>query len=188
MTETTTTVAARDGVIFQEDILKSGAARIVLAIARIITGFYFLWAFLDKTFGLGFSTPPERSWLNGGTPAQGYLGGKVNPAEGEPGWFAGLMEFFLSWGFFADLIFMLGLLGIGIALILGAGLKIAAVSGVLLMFFMYLSALPLSGSNPIMDSHWFEAALLVIPAVTLSGDTWGVGKIWGRIVGNSWLR
>nr|NLD41634.1 DoxX family protein [Actinomycetales bacterium] len=41
---------------------------------------------------------------------------------------------------------------------------------------------------PILDSHWMEAMLLIISAVTLSGDTWGVGKIWGRMVGNGWLR
>ena len=39
-----------------------------------------------------------------------------------------------------------------------------------------------------VDSHWHEALLLIIAAATLSGDAWGVGKVWARMVGNSWLR
>jgi thiosulfate dehydrogenase [quinone] large subunit len=86
---------------------------------------------------------------------------------------------------------MLGLLGIGVAMIAGAGLRIAAVTGTLLMLFMYLAELPpvLGGNNPIVDSHWHEALLLIIAAVTLSGDTWGLGKMWARMIGaRTWLR
>ncbi|WP_418605163.1 hypothetical protein [Georgenia sp. SUBG003] len=75
-------------------------------------------------------------------------------------------------------------------MITGAGLKIAAVTGSLLMLFMYLAELPLAigGTNPITDSHWIEAAVLIISATTLAGDTWGLGKWWAGKVGNSWLR
>ena len=162
-------------------IVTSPVARRVLAVLRIMFGFIFLWAFLDKTFGLGFATPAERAWLNGGTPAQGFIGGIEGP-------FAGFFQIFANP--FGDVLFMLGLLGIGVALVFGAGLKIAAVTGTLLMAFMYLAEIPfvLGGNNPVVDSHWHEALLLIIAAVTLSGYTWGVGKIWARIVGNSWLR
>ena len=168
-------------VRYQEQVVTSAGARRVLAVARIVIGFTFLWAFLDKTFGLGFATPAERAWLNGGTPAQGFIGGIEGP-------FAGFFQIFANP--FGDLLFMVGLLGIGVALVFGAGLRIAAVTGTLLMAFMYLAEIPfvLGGNNPVVDSHWHEALLLVIAAVTLSGDTWGVGKIWARIVGNSWLR
>src|SRR4051812_31281326 len=44
-----------------------------LAVLRISTGFVFLWAFLDKTFGLGYSTPSARAWIHGGSPTQGFL-------------------------------------------------------------------------------------------------------------------
>jgi len=189
MSTATMTPDVRTDVVFQEEIVTRPGARYALAAGRIIIGFYFFWAFIDKTFGLGFSTPSENSWLNGGTPAQGYLSRVAGPAEdGSTGWFSGLMDFFLSWGAFADILFMAGLLGIGVAMLLGAGLRIAACAGTLLMIFMYMAALPLSGSNPILDSHWMEAILLIIAAATLSGDTWGVGKIWGRMVDNSWLR
>ena len=183
---TTTTPAsagttARDGVVYQEQVVTSSLARKVLAVARITIGFTFFWAFVDKLFGLGFATPAERAWINGGTPAQGFIKGIEGP-------FASFFQVFANP--FGDVLFMVGLLGIGVALIAGAGLRIAAVSGTLLMLFMYLAELPLAlgGNNPVVDSHWHEALLLIIAAVTLSGDTWGVGKVWGRMVGNSWLR
>ncbi|XSS47438.1 hypothetical protein ACQBAU_05270 [Propionibacteriaceae bacterium Y2011] len=175
------TVATR-AVVMQEDVVRSRPARIVLAIARISIGFTFLWAFLDKTFGLGFTTPAERAWINGGTPAQGY----INNVEGP---FAGLIQLFGNP--FGDWLFMIGLLGIGVAMIAGAGLRIAAVTGTILMIFMYLAAFPpiLGGTNPIVDSHWHEALLLIIAAVTLAGDTFGVGRIWAKIIGrHTWLR
>ena len=31
-------------------------ARVVLAALRVVLGFYFLWAFIDKLFGFGFHT------------------------------------------------------------------------------------------------------------------------------------
>src|SRR3990167_10770972 len=40
---------------------------------RLGMGFIFLWAFLDKTFGLGFATVAEKSWMNGGSPTYGFL-------------------------------------------------------------------------------------------------------------------
>lgn len=176
----TRTPAAR-ATVYQEEVVTSGLARKVLAVARITIGFTFLWAFLDKTFGLGFATPAERAWLGGGTPAQGFIKGIEGP-------FADFFQVFANP--FGDILFMVGLLGIGVALVLGAGLRIAAVTGTLLMLFMYLAEAPfaLGGNNPVVDSHWHEALLLIIAAVTLSGDTWGVGRTWGRMVGNSWLR
>ena len=54
-------------------------ARKVLAVARIVIGFTFLWAFVDKLFGLGFATPSARAWINGGTPAQGFIKGIDGP-------------------------------------------------------------------------------------------------------------
>lgn len=173
-----TTAAAR----LQTDIVTSAGARIALAIGRIFIGWIFLWPFLDKTFGLGFSTPAERAWINGGSPAQGYLGNVEGP-------FAGFLQLFANP--FGDWLFMIGLFGIGVAMIAGAGLRIAAVSGTVLMALMYLAGIPVvvGGSNPIIDSHCIEAILLVIAAVTLSGDTWGVGKVWARIIGkHRWLR
>ncbi|WP_052436389.1 hypothetical protein [Georgenia sp. SUBG003] len=178
---TTTPRRTEREVTMQEDIITRSAVRKTLAVGRIIIGWTFLWAFIDKLFGLGYMTPAERAWINGGTPAQGFINGIESP-------FAGFFQLFANP--FGDALFMAGLLGIGVAMVAGAGLKIAAVTGSLLLFFMYLAELPLAigGTNPITDSHWIEAMLLIISAVTLSGDTWGLGRWWARKVGNSWLR
>jgi len=55
---------------------------------------------------------------------------------------------------------------------------------------MWLSQFPpvVGGTNPIITSHWVEAALVIISALTLAGDTWGLGRWWAGKVGNSWLR
>ncbi|WP_159622200.1 DoxX family protein [Ruania rhizosphaerae] len=171
----TTLSQTATGTRTQDDLIRSVWARRALAIGRIVIGFSFLWPFLDKTFGLGFTTPAERAWINGGTPAQGYLG-NLDPSQPLAGLF---QDLFLNP--FGDALFMIGLLGIGVAMITGAGLRIAAVGGALLMLFMYLVALPWIGepaTNPIIDSHWHEALLLIVAALTLAGDTWGLGKWW----------
>lgn len=178
--------AAR-AVVTQESIVTSPLARKVLAVARIVIGFFFLWPFLDKTFGLGFGTPAERAWINGGTPAQGYLN-NLDPAQPLAGFFQSVFANPVG-----DFIFMIGLLGIGVAMIVGAGIRIAAIGGALLMAFMYVVALPwiAGGTNPVLDSHWVEALLLLIAAVTLAGDTWGLGKWWANqsiVRKNPWLR
>lgn len=176
-----------------EDIVTNPAVRKVLALTRVIIGFGFLWPFLDKLFGLGYATPAEGAWINGGAPAQGYIGGIDGP-------FAGFFNLFANP--FGDWFFMLGLLGIGVAMVAGAGLRIAAVGGTILMLFMFLADLPTAttfvdgemirgATNPITDSHWHEALLLIIPAMTLAGDTWGLGKWWAStsiVQKNPWLR
>lgn len=177
----------------QEDIVTQPLARKVLAVGRIVIGFTFLWAFLDKLFGLNFSTPSAGAWINGGTPAQGFISRIEGP-------FAGLFQMFANP--FGDWLFMFGLLGIGVAMIAGAGLRIAAVGGTLLMLFMFLAEFPTASAmvdgelvrgstNPIVDSHWHEALLLIIAAVTLAGDTWGLGTWWAKkdfVRKYTWLR
>lgn len=177
-----------DPVVTQESVVTSPLARKVLAVARIVIGFYFLWAFLDKLLGLGFTTPSERAWINGGTPAQGFLN-NLDPAQPLAGTFQSLFA-----NTFGDVFFMFALLGIGVAMLAGAGVRIAGVGGALLMLFMYVVTLPWIGeptSNPIVDSHWIEALVLLISAVTLAGDTWGLGTWWahqGVVRKNAWLR
>ena len=145
-----------------------------------------MWAFVDKLFGLGFATPSERAWINGGTPAQGFM--KAGAESDNP-----FAQFFANIaGPWSDWLFMIGLFGIGIALLTGAGLKIAAWTGTALLLFMYLAQLPWyateGATNPITDSHWIEALALIVVAATYAGDTWGLGKWWGRRVGNGILR
>lgn len=149
--------------------------RRVLAVLRFATGFIFLWAFLDKTFGLGFSTPAARAWIAGGKPAQGFL---LSPAVTGP-----LKGFFTALATpLVDVLFMAGMLGIGLAVMLGIGLRVSAVAGTALMLFMYLAEWPFTpnaeSTNPVVDYHIIYALALILIAVLHAGDTWGLGRIW----------
>ena len=109
-----------------------------LAVLRISTGFIFLWAFLDKTFGFGYATPSAKAWINGGSPTKGFLSSvDVGPS--------GLQTFFhnIAGDPWANWLFMLGLLGIGLAFVLGIGMRLAAGAAVLMMAMMWLAELPL---------------------------------------------
>ena len=52
--------------------ITTGAAKF-LAVFRVVLGFEFLWAFLDKLFGLGYATPSAKAWIAGGSPTKGFL-------------------------------------------------------------------------------------------------------------------
>jgi thiosulfate dehydrogenase (quinone) large subunit len=149
-----------------------------LAILRLATGFIFLWAFLDKTFGLGFSTPAERAWINGGTPSQGFLGSDAVTGPLKP-FFAGIASPA------TDVLFMLGMLGIGVAIMLGIGLRISAVAGTILMVLMYLAEWPFAAgtasTNPVVDYHIIYALALIVVAATAAGETWGLGAWWKNV-------
>jgi thiosulfate dehydrogenase (quinone) large subunit len=112
---------------------------------RIIMGLIFLWAFFDKTFGLGFATAPEKAWINGGSPTYGYL---MNATHGP------FMEFFQSLAgvSLVDWLFMLGLLGVGTAFLIKRYVMFAAICGSVMMFLMWISAFP-PENNPLLDDH-----------------------------------
>lgn len=149
------------------------AARYVFAGIRLALGWTFLWAFLDKTFGLGYATPAERAWLEGGSPTQGFL---TNAAAGP---FAGFYRE-IAGAAWADWLFMVGLAGIGLALLLGIGTRVAAATGALLYVLMWTVVLP-PQNNPFLDEHLVNAALLVGLALVGAGDTLGLGRAWARL-------
>ena len=80
----------------------------------------------------------------------------------------------------ADWLFMTGLLGIGLALTLGIGMRIAAASGALMLTLMWAAELRLE-NNPFMDDHIVYAIVLVALATFGAGRTWGLGRIWERL-------
>lgn len=167
-----------DRLVTERDLVKPEAGRRVLAVLRLATGFIFLWAFLDKTFGLGYATPPERAWINGGTPSQGFLlgDGVVGP----------LKPFFASIASPAsDVLFMLAMLGIGAAVMLGIGLRVSAVVGTFVLLAMYLAEWPIGtdngSNNPLVNYHVIYALSLIVVAVLSAGDTWGAGRPWKRL-------
>jgi thiosulfate dehydrogenase [quinone] large subunit len=149
-------------------------AAVVSALVRLALGWVFLWAFLDKLFGLGRATPADRAWIEGGHPAQGYLKGVSAPDSDNPA--RGLFEFLAGQGW-VDWLFMAALGGIGLGLVLGVALRITAVATVLLMFFLWLSSLPLE-NNPFVDEHVIYALVSVWLAASLAGDTLGLGRRW----------
>jgi thiosulfate dehydrogenase (quinone) large subunit len=149
------------------------AARYVGAVLRISLGWIFLWAFLDKLFGLGFATERDASWINGGSPTEGFL------SFGTSGPFADAFQG-LAGHTVVDVVFMVGLAGIGLALMLGIGVRIAAVSGALMMVLMWAAAL-WPANNPFMDDHLVYAGLLVMLALLDSGRTLGLGRLWSGL-------
>ena len=165
----------------ENELVASSAARKALAAVRIGFGLTFLWAFFDKLFALGFSTGRDAetgavdyfgsaAWINGASPTEGFLAfGADGPFKGFYNGIAGA-----AW---ADWLFMLGLAGIGIALTLGFGIRIAAAAGALLYIMMWTVALP-PDNNPVLDDHVLGALTLVVLGLTLAGDTWGFGKAW----------
>ena len=167
------TTAAADGVPATTESATQKATRYVLAGLRLALGWVSLWAFIDKPFGLGFATPAKNAWINGGSPTKGFLGNAVSgPFEGFYHSFAGA-----AW---ADWLFMTGLLGIGVALMAGVAMRIAAAAGALLLVLMWTAVLP-PENNPFMDDHLIYAGVLVLLALTAAGNTVGLGKYWSGL-------
>src|SRR4051794_16934417 len=164
-------------------LLTSTAAK-ALAVLRVSTGLIFLWAFLDKTFGLRYATPAAKAWINGGSPTKGFLASvEVGPFQSMAHDIAG------TW--YADWLFLLGLLGIGLALVAGVALRIAAGSGALMMAMMWFAEFPPAqhtaagapsmSNNPLVDYHFLYAVVLVVLAATYAGHVWGLGRIWAKL-------
>jgi thiosulfate dehydrogenase [quinone] large subunit len=142
------------------------------AALRLALGWTFLWAFFDKLFGLGYSTSSDNAWINGGSPTSGFLNyATTGPLSGFYQDIAGSSA--------VDVLFMLALLMIGTALVLGIGMKIAAISGSALMLLLWSSRLP-PETNPVLDDHIVYLAALILLAVVGAGQWFGLGKWWSE--------
>jgi thiosulfate dehydrogenase [quinone] large subunit len=184
--EMTTTLTAPAAANTEEHVVTPFAHR-ALALVRIAFGLTFLWAFFDKLLALGFATGrsvnPETgaetvdrfgdaAWINGASPTEGFLKyGADGPFKGFYNDIAGA-----AW---ADWLFMIGLLGIGVALTFGIGMRIAGISGALLYVLMWTVALP-PENNPVLDDHILGALTLIALAALHAGNTWGAGRIWAK--------
>ena len=153
------------------------------AALRLSVGWVFLWAFLDKTFGLGYATESADKWIDGGSPTEGFLSfAATGPFKDIYNDIAGA-----AW---ADWLFMIGLLAIGVALMLGVAMRIAAASGALMLFLMWTAVLP-PENNPFMDDHLIYGGLLVLLAAMGAGRWFGLGTWWESLPivrRNAWLR
>lgn len=149
---------------------------------RLLIGFIFLWAFLDKTFGLGFPTVPESAWLNGTSPTSGFL---LNQSRGL---FEQLFKS-LAGNPVVDWVFMLGLLGVGSSLLLGIGTKIAGYAGALMMGLIYLASFP-PRTNPGIDQHIIYIVILLAFTQLEVGNIYGLRSWWKKqdiVKKNPWL-
>lgn len=124
---------------------------------RWVMGFIFLWAFADKLLGLGFATQSDKSWLSGASPTAGFL---TNATRGP------FAEFFQGLAGIAivDWLFMLGLLGVGLTLILNRFVAWGAIAGGIMMILMWLATFPPT-NNPLVDEHIVYALVLAVLAL-----------------------
>lgn len=153
-------------------------------VLRISVGFVFLWAFLDKMFGLGYATSSARAWVDGGSPTEGFLGG-VNAGPFQS------MAHSMAGDPWANVLFMVGLASVGVALTLGVAMRLAAVSGALMLVFMWLAEWPparfgsdgaaTSSSNPFMDSHLVYALVLFALVAISAGSMWSLRSRWIKL-------
>jgi len=135
-------------------------------VLRLVLGWSFLWAFLDKFFGLGFATCRaedsssidfvcDAAMIKGGSPTYGFLAFATEASH---------TGFLFDWMApsapdsinLADIGFMAALLLGGVALMLGIGTRIAAIGSAILMAFMFLASEVWPENNPINSSHIIE--------------------------------
>jgi thiosulfate dehydrogenase (quinone) large subunit len=159
---------------------------------RLAIGFEFLWAFFDKSFGLGYATPATHAWINGGSPTKGFLSGANGPLAGVYGAIAGAPV--------VDWLFMLGLLGVGLALILGVAVRAGAVSGAVMLLLMYVAVWlptttaggqPTGSTNPIVDEHIVGIFGLIAIAALANWGGGYLGRTWASlpiVKTRPWLR
>lgn len=151
--------------LFTEDI--------IWTLLRLSMSFILLWTFFDKLFGLGFSTPSEKSWIAGVSPTAGFL------KFGTSGFLAPLFNN-LSGNLTVDVLFMSGLFLIGVSLLFGIGIKIASFSGSVMMFLIYLSLFP-SENNPIIDQHIIYILILIGIWIRSKRQKFGLAEKWSKI-------
>lgn len=158
---------------------------ILWGVLRLLMGWTFLWAFLDKLLGLGFTTcrNPETniieyfcngSWLNGGSPTTGFLKfGTIGPFASFYQSLAGIE--------IIDWLYMLGLFGVGLALMLGVATRFASYTGASLMVLFYTASAILPEHNPLIDEHVVYFFLLLGFASANAGQYLGLGKWWAQL-------
>ena len=150
---------------------------------RIFMGWLMFWPFLDKLFGLGFSTCTDpktgnflgvlckKAWLSGGSPTSGFL---TNAVKGP---FAGLFKS-LAGSPAVDWLFMFGLLLVGLCMLFGIGVRIAGYSGALLVVLMFLAEAVPPANNPLIDEHILYAIIFIGLAMIRAGRFYGLGSWW----------
>jgi thiosulfate dehydrogenase (quinone) large subunit len=171
----------------------------VVAALRMLLGFTFLWAFLDKAFALGFSTGRvlddagntvkiaffgDTAWIHGASPTAGAIGFALK------GPFADAIQTVTGYQMTAqgphvdawiDWVYMLSMLLIGIGLITGVMTRIAAVGGIVWLAVFYAGTAIWPEHNPFVDEHVIDAVVLLALIFANAGRYYGLGKMWQRL-------
>lgn len=168
------------------DPTSSGTGRLGWAwpALRIAMGLVFAWAFVDKLFALGFTTgrDPETgaverfgpaAWINGGSPTSGFL------EFGADGPFAGVFQA-MAGSPVVDVLFMLGMGGAGLGLLLGIATRLTTFAGIALMASIRL-ALPVPENNPVVDDHLVYILVLLVLAVSPQARRFSLAGWWQRL-------
>ena len=153
---------------------KADSHSYVWSALRIALGFIFLWGFLDKLLGLGYSTKAGKSWLDGVSPTSGFL--KSASVHGPLGSF----YHGLAGNGTVDWLFMIGLAAIGFCLIVGIGMRLASWAGILMLLLMW-SALYPPATNPILDEHIIYILVLLALQDGRTGLNWSLARWWGSL-------
>jgi len=154
------------------------------ALLRIGLGYIFLWAFIDKLFGLGFSTCKNavsgavnigcnQAWIHGGSPTAGFLGhATTGPMAGFYHHLAG--HAWVDWGF------MLALLFIGVGLVFGSWIKSASAVGIILLAMMW-SSLLWPATAPGVDEHIIYILVLLTFLFSTGAQKWTIKLPWIKL-------
>ncbi|MEX0984154.1 MAG: DoxX family protein [Actinomycetota bacterium] len=166
--------------------------RAVFGALRLFMGWTFLWAFIDKTFALGFATgrledgtiDRAAAWVDGASPAAGVVGfALTDPFKG---FYQSVTGFQMTdagpvvagW---VDWVYMLAILAIGIGLITGVMTRLAAAGGIVWMAIFYTATAIWPEHNPFLDDHIVYTAVLIGLILANAGRYYGFGKAWQRL-------
>lgn len=149
----------------------------LLGLLRIFFGFEFLWAFLDRFFGLGIATAPENSFLAGAPQTEGYLTYVTNPNSPFAFIFNGPDALLLQFGILVDIAYMGMLLVGGITLISGIGVRIGGSATFIFFFSVWLATFP-PEFNPFIEAHFLQMWILLFFVISKSGYWLGFGERW----------
>lgn len=157
----------------------SSSASYALSLLRLGLGYIFLWAFVDKVFGLKFATCKtasfgcKQAWLHGGSPTGGFLGHATTGS---------LANFYhhLAGHAIVDWAFMLGLLFVGVGLFFGTWIKSAATVGIAMLALMW-SALLWPVNAPGVDEHIIYILALLVLIFSTTPQKWVLKASWLKL-------
>ncbi|MBI2625363.1 MAG: hypothetical protein HYW70_03475 [Candidatus Nealsonbacteria bacterium] len=152
---------------------RENKAKYAFGLLRLAMGWIFFWAFIDKLFGLGFSTLPEKSWIAGSSPTFGFL------KFATKGIFAPFYQS-LAGNPLVDWLFMLGLLFAGITLIFGVLLRLGGSVAILMLTFFYTAGFMPPEHNPFLDEHIIYIFVILALILVGSGRWLGFGQRWSN--------